>query len=508
MVTRLLALVPLVGLSLAAAGCYEDRYQCTMDAQCDLGVGGRCEADGYCSSFDLTCSATHYRYETHAAELTDVCYDDRAELANPCAGGQGPALPEGCFANVCARLPACCEIGWLDACVQVAQEECDLACDTRIAITATRSPTTELWDLRWDGSTWQITQRSDLLPPLSWVAPAPGSVEPRLAATTMATLLVGDAMFPIPPGRTYTSITSVSFDRHQVDTIAAGYFVDVTTSGTDLYDLPDGTMRTSTVAGLYLAWGDTNRDSFPDGVATGGNGNVYRFLENADDGMYSRKVVNQTASNLTGGPTPGAPPLRSIDWLDLNGDTRLDLAVFGMSIRVHETAEALRDQPDLELDCSPPTMARACAADPEPDLEQMAFVGAGLPTRDGASLVFAQFPDRKLWRAKQMDATLSATQMPFPNDGCRCIQTCDDTKCPGANCTCTYDCSSCVPVLAIVSRDLDADKKLDLVAIDAKLRIYTAMAAQNFAWGAPTQIPTTITQPFFSIGTSVSGAPR
>lgn len=504
-----LAAVAALGLVVAAgAGCYEDRYQCTTDSQCDLGVGGRCETDGYCTSYDPTCTATHYRYASHAAELTDACYDDRAELANPCAGGQGPALPEGCFANVCARLPACCEVGWFDSCVQVAQEECDLACDTRIAITATRSPTTELWDLRWDGSAWKITSNGELLPPLSWVAPAPGSVEPRLSGTTASSLVVGDTMLPIPPGRTYTSITSVSFDRDQTDTIAAGYSIDTTTAGIDLYSLPEGTMRASTVAGLYLTWGDTNRDSFPDGIATGGNGNVYRFLENFDDGMYSRKLVNQTASNLTGGPTPGAPPVRSIDWLDLNGDTQLDLAAFGMSIRVHETAEALRDQPEFELDCSPPSTARACAADPEPDLEQMAFVGAALPTRDAPSLVFAQYPDRKLWRARQMDTTLTATQLPFPNDGCRCIETCDNTKCPGGGCTCTYDCSSCVPVLAIVSRDLDADKKLDLVAIDAKLRIYTALAAQSFAWSAPTQIPTATTGVFFSVGTSVSGAPR
>jgi hypothetical protein len=34
-------------------------------------------------------------------------------------------------------LPACCSVGWSDACAQVAQEACaTLKCDTRIAVNA------------------------------------------------------------------------------------------------------------------------------------------------------------------------------------------------------------------------------------------------------------------------------------------------------------------------------------------------------------------------------------
>ena len=63
-------------------------------------------------------------------------------------------------------------------------------------------------------------------------------------------------------------------------------------------------------------------------------------------------------------------------------------------------------------------------------------------------------------------------------------------------------------MLALVSRDLDGDHLLDLVAIDARLRIYTALAANSFAWSAPTSIPTTVTSTFYSVNVSVSGAPR
>jgi hypothetical protein len=496
-----------VGLVLAFAGCFEDRYRCTTDAQCDLGEAGRCEADGYCTSYDPAC-ATQFRYETHASELTDVCYEDNVLVPNPCAGGQGPSTTDGCFAAVCSRLPACCEVGWFDACAQIAQEECDVSCDTRIAITATRNTTIELWDIRWTGSQWMIAQNTALGAPLSWVAPSPGSAEPRLAGTTSTSVVVGNTMIPVPMGRTYQSISSVSFDRHQLDTIAAGYLDSQGQNALDLVQLDDGSVRSALLSHVHLAWGDSNRDGFPDAVATGGAGNMYTLLQNIEEGAGARTLLNQTTSNLTGGATPGAPPVRSIDWLDFNGDGALDLAVFGMSVRIHTTAEGIRDIPDYELDCSPPSTGRECQADPEPDLEQTAFVGAGLPSRSGASVVFAQYPDRKLWRASIQAGALAVKPLAFPNDTCRCIETCDNATCPGANCTCSYDCSSCASVLALVSRDLDGDHELDLVAIDARLRIYSALAANDFAWSTATAIPTTTIGTFTSVNVSVSGAPR
>jgi hypothetical protein len=484
-------------LCISLAGCFEDRYRCTSDEQCDTGTGGRCEPDGSCSSFDLTCT-TNFRYTDHSGEQTETCYDDRAEVANACAGGQGPVTPTGCFAAVCDRLKACCETAWTDACVQIAQEECDLSCDTRLALTATRTGGVETWELRWDNNTW-TTKANTTLSALSWIAPAPGAVEPRLVGFNGRTLVVGgmEVSASMPPGRTYNSITSVSFDRHGVDTIASSYsdggeFIE-------LRNLADGATRIASVpSSELLTWGDLNRDGFPDAVAKAAVS--YRFYENVGSDDFSRKIVNPTSANVTGGATPGSPQIRSIDWLDFNHDGQLDLAVFGSSIRIHTTSDMLRDVADRELDCSPPNLARSCMNSGEPDLERYSFVGAALPTRSKPELVFAQFPHRKLWRASAQDDAFFVVQMPFPNDGCSCPETCS-----GGNCT--YDCTSCVPVLWIGSRDLDRDHKLDLIAIDARLRIFTAFAANNFAWRTPFQIPTMTTNTFTSVSASISGAP-
>src|SRR5688572_4367822 len=195
---------------LALAGCFDDRYRCMRDAQCDVD-GGRCELDNYCTKLDDSCPSGR-RYK-HAGEHGDDCFDDRIAPANLCAGGQPPALPIGCIADVCERLPACCTLGWSDTCVQLAQESCgDLWCDTRIAIVATRGVNVELWDLRWLGYGWDFTRRQDLTPPLQWVGPAPGEFDPRLAGTTAAgELVVGNLVFPTDPAYTYTQITTVSF---------------------------------------------------------------------------------------------------------------------------------------------------------------------------------------------------------------------------------------------------------------------------------------------------------
>jgi hypothetical protein len=339
------------------------------------------------------------------------------------------------------------------------------------------------------------------------VAPAPGTTEPRLAGIKGGAIMIGDTALMPDPGHDYQSINSVSFDRHGIDTIAAGYTTS-NSNGVELWRVDDGTVREAPLNGSHLAWGDVNRDAFPDAVANSGGTNAYSFLENLEDAPNQRSLRNQTSGNLTGGATPGVPGLRSIDWLDFNQDGELDLAVFGMSVRLHTTAEGIRDVPDHDLDCSPPSEAKPCMGDPEPDLEQTAFVGAAYPTRTEPAVVFAQYPDRKLWRARLVGTTFTVDQVPFPNDTCRCIEQCDNTKCPGANCTCTYDCSSCVPVFALVSRDLDGDHELDLVAIDGKLRIYTALSSAGLAWSAPVQIPTTITTVFTTVALSVSGAPK
>ena len=145
-------------------------------------------------------------------------------------------------------------------------------------------------------------------------------------------------------------------------------------------------------------------------------------------------------------------------------------------------------------------------ADPEPDLEQTSFVGAAFPTVAGPSLVVGVYPDRKLYRIAHQAGGAAVAQIAFPNDTCTCAKTCDAQKCPGPNCTCTYDCMACPSVLAVVARDLDGDHVLDLVAIDARLRIYTALAAMGYVFGAPTSIVTPLPAIYDSVDVSVSGA--
>lgn len=494
MVKRALLLIAL------AAGCYDDRYRCTESSQCDLGEGGRCETDGYCTHHDITCP-TQRRYSAHAGALTDQCYDGRITPVNACAGGQPPAKPEGCFADVCDALPACCEVAWTDACAQLAEHACDTACDTRIAITAVRGTTTEHWDARWDGASWTFQPRTDIAS-FGWVGPAPGTREPRLATASDGNLLVGDTALPVAAGRTYESFTSVDFDRDGRDTIAAAYTDASNARVLELWKLDTMTMRDTRVPGTsLLAWGDENRDAFPDGIIKSGS-TGYSYLDNLEETDFTRKVSNQTTANVSGGATPGAPQVRSFDWLDLDGDKKLDLVVFGASVRVHTNPDGLRDVAEREIDCDPPSATRACAADPEPNLEQASFAGAALSLPSLPSFVIAIYPGRKLYRVWPNG---SIDPLAFPGDSCSCTPTC--TSCPGVACSCTYNCNTCVPVLALVARDLDHDHAIDLIAIDARLQIYVAKASNGFQFGGPTAIPTAFPNTFFSVDTSVTGAP-
>ncbi|HEX5059949.1 MAG TPA: hypothetical protein VFV99_11350 [Kofleriaceae bacterium] len=491
----------LVAIALAS-GCFDDRYHCTSDMQCNLGEGGRCEVDGNCTVHDTRCP-TLRRYAAHSGELTDQCFDDSVAPVNPCAGGQPPAKAEGCFADVCDRLPACCAVGWFDACAQVAQEtaSCNLRCDTRIAITATRSTTTEQWDARWNGDQWSFTARDDLAA-LQWVAPAPGDSEPRLCGATAEELVIGDTHIPVPPGRSYGSITSIGFDRDRRDTIAATY--NDGRNRLELWKLDKLTVHEQGVPGTGgLTWGEADRDSYPDAIVKVG-GSQFGFLYNVEDDTFQHSLLNQTAGSMAGGATPGAPQVRSFDWLDINDDNKLDLAIFGAEVRMHTNQLGLGDPAARQFDCDPPTAARECSMDTnEPNLEASSFAGAGLPVAGDASIVFSLFPGRQVYRAKPDG---SVAPFKFPGDTCSCVKTCTG-GCPGPSCTCTYNCNACVPVLAFVARDVDGDHALDLIAIDAKLQIFVAKAANGYQWGGATSIPTAFPNTFFSVDVSVTGAP-
>jgi hypothetical protein len=497
----------LVVLALVA-GCYEDRYRCTEDTQCDIGIGGRCEVDGFCTKYDESCDSGR-RYQ-HADQLGDDCFSDAVVPRNPCAGGQPPAAERGCFADVCKRVPACCTMSWTDACVQLAQELCtELSCDTRIAITATRGTLTELWDLQWVG-TWKITKRTEYAQPLQWVAPAPNDTQPRLSATSgNNALIVGDLWFPTEPGRIYTSITSINFDRDRRDTIVLGH----TGPGggdhrIDVLKADDDTIRTSEVqSSIGLQWGDLDRDTFPDAIARTANQAQYHYVPSRDGANHVRSLATGTMVNPQGGPTDGAPQLRHVDWIDLNNDTRLDLIAFGSDLRIH-TDSPIVETPDIRVDCDPPSSALSCTTAPEPNLEAIAFGGTTRPTKAANELVVTTYPGRKMYRATLQGDTVKLDRVLFPGDSCECVQSCPP-PCPNANCVCTYNCVACLPIVSVVVRDLDADHSLDIIAIDSRLNLYHSFARTSFSeWIGPIAIPTALANPegFISIQTSVSGA--
>jgi hypothetical protein len=490
---RALALV-----AILVTGCFDETYHCTSDEQCDVGEGGRCEIDGFCTHFDGTANCpTQRRYSDHADALTNTCFDDRVTPINPCAGGQPPALPVDCYADVCARLPACCTVAWTDACVQIAQEACtSFACDTRLAVNAANATQVDRFEVDWDGAAWTITPRTGLGAPLMWVGPRPGDGAPRLAYATADALVIDTVELPIEPDHTYNSIASIDFDRDGRDTIAAS-FQTPTTSGIEIWKVDTLGVRETGGSSHHLTWGDDNRDGFPDALTTNSS-SAYVFFNNIDGDSHVRTLSSQAVANVSGGATPGAPQIGSLDWLDFNGDTAMDLAAFGNSIRLHTRAADLNDQSQYELDCDPPDTDRSCNSDPEPDLEQTAFVGAALPTAAAPSVVVGTFPERHLYRIALQGTAVVATRMTFPGDTCTCTK-----MCSGGNCT--YDCGGCPTILALAARDLDGDHALDLIAIDAKLRLYTATAASGFTFGAPTPLIVMLPANYTSIELSISG---
>ena len=477
MVKSLVAGVALaVGL---ASGCFEDRYRCASDNDCDLGAAGRCAPDGYCTAFDADCP-TEQRYTAHSGERSEQCFDDRLALANLCAPGQAPALAEGCAADVCAAVPACCETGWSEACVREAQRRCPLACDTRIAITAQRGLNRALWDLRWnvETRTWTATS-SDREVLLAWLAPEPGGAVPRLAGfAATGELVVEDRPFTIAGTREYGSLTSIDLDRDGRDTVTLAYEIAAPSmSNVIAVKLDTGAQREIEVtASEHVTWGDDDRDNFPDGIA--GSNSRYTLLDNFDGDDHVRSLASATSNTVTMA-TPGAPPLRGFDWLDVDGDGRLDLAVFGSAVRVHIGSERIRDTPVLTLDCNPPRRdTGACV------IEDIAFAGAALPRPSGPGLVIAGYPGRAVWRASIEAGSPDISPIPF-----------SDT------------CPACMPIIAIVTRDLDGDGELDIIGIDSRLGVYTALSSGDGKLARSLPIPDP-GMTFNTIETSVTGVPR
>jgi len=490
-VSRLVSCGFVAGAVVCVLGaCVHPDYQCASDRDCDVGTAGRCELDHRCTAIDLTC-ATHRRYSDHSGPPSGTCFDDHAAPLNLCAAGQPPAIPDGCAANVCQALPGCCSTGWSEACVQEAQILCsDVVCDTRIAITANKPGRAELWDLRWDGTTW--TARLDARQTvLAWLAPAPGDGAPRLAGFANNALVLDNISIPVAATHNYLEVTSVDFDRDGRPTAALGY--NDTSPHLEIAKLDDGSLREVTsAAATRLSWGDVDHDAFPDGIAEAGGSTRYHLLSNAEADDHSRQINDQVSANVSGGTsslvTNNPPAVRSFDWIDLDGDHQLDVVAFGYSVDVHPSkGEPIGTTLLIRIDCDPPSSSGSCDTTVQAD---QAFAGAALPASAGPALVLATHPQRALYRTelRSMPASTQLSPYTFPTEAC------------GA---------TCPPIIAVVVRDLDGDHALDVIAIDGDLQVYTGLAADNLQLRAAIKIPTAPAAPGFTVvRTSVTGAPR
>jgi hypothetical protein len=474
----------------ALAGCIEPDYHCTSDRDCDVGEGGRCELDHRCTAIDPSC-ATERRYSEHSGPRSGTCFDDQATPVDLCAAGQPPAIAEGCAADVCQALPTCCTTGWSEACVQQAQIRCaDVTCDTRIAITANKPGHSELWDLRWDGAGWSahLDVRQSVL---AWLAPAPGSGEPRLAGFAAGALVAGDISIPLVTPRSYLEATSVDFDRDGRPTAALA-FTDAAGPHLQITKLDDGSSRlVATTAVTRLSWGDVDHDAYPDGIAGEGASTRYHLLSNREAGDHSRAIDDRVNTNVTGstsGTGGDPPPIRSFDWTDIDADHQLDVVAYGFTIDVHPGAgPAIGTNVLTRIDCDPPSSASACDAT---GAAAQAFAGASLPSLAGTRLVIATHPQRALYQAtlRGTPATPALAAYAFPAETC------------GA---------SCAPIIAVVVRDLDGDHALDVIAIDADLQVYTGLARDNLKLVAAIKLATSPAAPgFVAVRTSVTGAAR
>lgn len=475
------------------AGCVHADYQCALDTDCDVGAAGRCELDHRCTKYDPTC-ATQRSYADHSGSASNTCFDDHVAPADLCAAGQPPADATGdaCLTSVCAALPACCDVGWSEACVQQAQLQCPaLACDTRIAITATRAGRTELWDLRWDGAAWtaRLDDRDSVL---AWLAPLPGTPTPQLAGFVPGAFDVEGRRFAVPTSHSYLEATSVDFDRDGRATAVLGYS-DGGAQRLEVHKLDDQKPRTIVSAGVTrLAWGDVDHDRFPDGIAGAGASARYHLLSSIDDPDHQREIDDRVSTTMTGQTTGNPPAVRSFDWIDFDGDHELDVVAYGYSVDVHlGKGDAIGTTALIRIDCDPPENASTAGCDTAAQADQ-AFAGAALAGAPPA-LIVATHPKRALYRVEVRGNPAAAILYPyaFPVEAC------------GA---------ACPPILAVVTRDLDGDHALDAIAIDADLHVYVALAKDSTDLAklkvrAAFQIPTTATD-FVAVRTSVTGAPR
>ena len=440
-------------LLLALSACLHDHYTCETDSDCDLGAAGRCEADHHCTQLDTACP-TQRAYTPHSGAESGVCFAGQQALVDPCAPDQPAAAPNGCAATVCNALPACCATMWTEACVVEAQRTCGIACDTRLAITATRGARTDQWlATTRNGTVWQVTARGSA-DVEAYVAPAPGGTKPRLASIANGMLALDDVpVLALATDRTYEDVTSTDAERSLRDTLSIASLDASNGQHEQLVDVARGTMRNLGGPAMRQIWGDYDHDAFPDLVAIAGS--HYDMLKNDETPAHQRTFAQVFDSFVTGLSTAASPAIRSLAWADVQGDHQLDLVVFGDSIRIHKGAAT--GVPDIAttFDCLPPVSPPGMcgAGSGSNDTGSAAFSGAVLPEGSGAALLAATFPARGLYVIR--DATGSSQVTPLTLDGN------------------LYPNSA---IVAVVVRDLDGDHALDILAIDQQLDFYVALS--------------------------------
>ncbi len=475
------------GLAIACAmtgACVwgtRDSYHCDTDSDCNLGEAGRCELDHRCTIFDAAC-ATQRRYTAHSEELSDRCYDDRKEPANACASGQPPALPTGCFADVCAVEPACCTTGWSEACVLEAQLRCPaLECTTHVALTATKGNTTELWDLTWGPVGWTGLPQPMRETMLIWLAPAPGTARPRLASLLddARAVLVDDLRIFVE-ARPYQFMSSVDFDRDGRDTLAVSSGDAITPFLIELIKLDDGSRRQiATPATQRLTFADYDHDGFPDAFAfSGGSYHVTASIGEHGEPRTLAPITTNAIPSGTPNNTAGTFTVHGLELADLDRDHQLDLIASGNTVRIHFGDPRIRDQPNLSIDCSPP-VAPGTACDPT----LSALTSTVVPAMASTALYVGLFPQRTLYRGVVAGTPPAVSFTEIAQVPCTGV-------CPG--------------FIAMFARDLDGDHVIDVVAIDANLGFTTLRSKTGYQpeYAKPTA---TTTIGFTQIRTSVTG---
>lgn len=517
-------------------GCIQAHYPCQTDGDCNVGSNGRCEANHECTVFDPTCPLER-RYTEYSGSDSNVCFDDAVAPLNECAGGQPPAptnTTDACAQTVCQHyLPSCCTSAWSDACVQEAQVHCGLKCNFDIALIAqsgssvlgTVNDVYELWDLRFDGATNTMQERLDDTIPtrsrfLSWLAPAPGDIAPRLASLDgSGNLLVGDgsnvSTIDLTPGFDYNGIASIDFDRDGNDTaVLTGSGGSSTGPNMEVLKLATGSSRAlaNTVPMALQSWGDPDGTPFPGAAVASGNSDSYRILYNVvetpsdDEGVDDSELVNYQGGN--------APDNRGFAWGDLNHDMRMDLVAFGAATQIQLGMEPSRLSTSvLRIDCNTPTSKIGSGSGcTNPDTVGFAgaievqaadsdVIASVIDTTPGTGTGSATEPNHvdTMFRFNFVDGVFDNNPISIGFTGAMCPASC--------------------AVQTVVSRDFDGDGIMDIFAVDSSMNVWMGLSKAQTPPGPPTTLvfqfqlavaggsDGEVTPPVEVIHASVSGTP-